>query len=96
MGNIKKLVLDVLKPHTPVIIEMAEMLSDIKRVSGVSIFLTEVDQDTEKVKVIIEGDNLKYEKVVDVIRKCGGAVHSVDAVFAGETIVHEVETPQDK
>ena len=96
VGNVRKLVLDVLKPHTPAILELAEKLSALKRVKGVSIFLTEVDQDTEKVKVVIEGESLSYNKIVDVIEQCGGAIHSVDAVFAGETIVHEVETPQDK
>ncbi len=96
MSNIRKIVLDVLKPHKPDLIEYSEKLSEIKRVSGVSIFLNEVDQETENIKVIIEGFNLDYRLIRKSIEEMAGSVHSVDAVYAGEEIIEQVDTPQDR
>ncbi len=95
LSNIRKIVLDVLKPHKPDIIDYSEKLSEIKQVSGVSIFLNEVDQETENIKVIIEGYNLNYKIIRKTIEDMAGSVHSVDAVYAGEEIIEEVSTPQD-
>ncbi len=96
MGNIRRMVLDVLKPHKPDIVEYSERLSEIKRISGVSIFLNEVDQETENIKVIIEGYNLQYDKIRTIIEGMSGSIHSIDAVSAGEEIIDEVDTPQDR
>ncbi|MGA1872106.1 MAG: DUF211 domain-containing protein [Thermoplasmatota archaeon] len=96
MSNLRKIVLDVLKPHKPDIVEYSERLSEIKHVSGVSIFLNEVDQETENIKVIIEGFNLNYYTIRKAIEEMAGSVHSIDAIYAGEEIVDEIETPQDR
>jgi hypothetical protein len=96
LSNIRKIVLDVLKPHKPDIVEYSEKLSEIKHVSGVSIFLNEVDQETENIKVIIEGFNLNFKWIRKTIEEMAGSVHSVDAVYAGEEIIEEVDTPQDR
>ena len=96
MSKIRKIVLDVLKPHKPDIVEYSEKLSELKHVSGVSIFLNEVDQETENIKVIIEGFNLSYRLIRKTIEEMAGSVHSVDGVYAGEEIIEEVDTPQDR
>lgn len=82
-----KLVLDVLKPHKPSIIELGTMLSRIKGVERVSILIQEVDAETETVKATIEGNDVHYERLVDAITKNGGVVHSVDEVVIGK--VHQ-------
>ena len=96
MGNVRKIVLDVLKPHKPNIVAYSEKLSAIKDVTGVSIFLNEVDQETENVKVIVEGYRLSYPIIKKMIEDMARVVHSIDAVYAGEEIVDEVDTPQDR
>lgn len=96
MSNLRKIVLDVLKPHKPDIVEYSERLSEVKHVTGVSIFLNEVDQETENIKVIIEGFNLNYYALRKAIEEMAGSVHSIDAIYAGEEIVDEIETPQDR
>jgi hypothetical protein len=93
--NIKRLVLDVLKPHNPGLIELAESLSNIPEVSGVNISLSEVDQDTETVKIVMEGSDVDFENVKRVLREYDSVVHSIDNVVAGQKIVEDVETPQD-
>lgn len=96
LGNIRKIVLDVLKPHRPDLIQYSDRLSSIRDIKGVSIFLNEVDQETESVKIIIEGQRLNYQIIKGAIEEMAGSVHSVDAVYAGEEIVDEVDTPQDR
>lgn len=94
--GIKRLVLDVLKPHKPSIIEIAVKLSRVEGVSGVNCILNEVDQETENLKIIIEGPNIDFEEVEKVLEECGADIHSIDSVAVGTKLVENVETPQDR
>jgi hypothetical protein len=96
LNSIKRIVLDVLKPHTPSIIDLAERLGSLEGVSGVNISLEEVDAETDSVKVTIEGNSISYDAVKKEISACGAVIHSVDGVSAGAKIVDEVSTPQDR
>ncbi len=95
MGEVRRLVLDVLKPHEPTIIEVAQLLSELEGVKAVNISIYEIDRRVENAKVTIEGDDISFEEVERVIQENGGAVHSIDEVVAGETIIEDVITPQD-
>ena len=88
---IRRLVLDVLKPHVPTILDLATALTKVRGVTGVNLSLYEVDQQTETVKATIQGENIDYDGVVDVIRNFGGAIHSIDEVVAGREIVKEYD-----
>ena len=96
LTEIKRLVLDVLKPHHPSIVELSARLSVLSGVSGVNLTLNEVDQETESIKITIEGNSIDYEMVQQAIAESGAVVHSVDSVSAGKKLVEEVETPQDR
>lgn len=96
VNKIRRLVLDVLKPHKPTIIELSKRVSVTKGVSGVNCSLDEVDQDTETVKITIEGDDISFDAVVSAIESVGGVIHSIDSVVTGRRLVDEVETLQDK
>ena len=96
MSNIKRVILDVLKPHKPSILELADRLGDIEGISGVNISLEEVDADTDSIKITIEGNNIEYEKVEKILSDCGASIHSIDGVSAGVKLIEEVNTPQDR
>lgn len=96
MSEIKLLILDVLKPHNPTIVQMSKQLSDIKGVVGVNCMLEEVDQETESIKITIEGTNIHFEEVEKSIEAMGAVIHSIDGVSAGKKLIGEVETPQDR
>ncbi len=96
MYQIKRLVLDVLKPHEPTMVEVASAIGDIKDVDGVNMSLYEVDQQTENVKITVEGSNIDYEIVLRTIENLGAVVHSVDEIIAGKKIVEEEETLHDR
>ena len=95
MANIRRLVLDVLKPHSPNLVDLAMQIADIEGVVGVDISLIEMDQKVENVKISCEGDEIDFEKVERVIIQNGASIHSLDKVSAGTNMIDEVKTQQD-
>ena len=81
-ATITRLVLDVLKPHQPSIVEFAVALTKVKGVERVDSSVVEMDAETETIKVVVEGKDLEVDAIAEVIRDLGGVVHSVDAVVA--------------
>ncbi|MGA3359552.1 MAG: DUF211 domain-containing protein [Halobacteriota archaeon] len=96
MSQIKRLVLDVLKPHEPTNVQVASAIGDIQDVDGVNLSLYEVDQQTENVKITVEGTDVDFDLVLQTIENLGGVVHSVDEIIAGNKIVEEEETLHDR
>ncbi|MEK6810704.1 MAG: DUF211 domain-containing protein [Candidatus Thermoplasmatota archaeon] len=92
MSEIKRLVLDVLKPHRPSIIDMSRKLTALKGVDGVNCTLDEVDQETESVRITIEGSGIDFERVEQTLRENGAVIHSVDSVSVGRRLVEDIRT----
>jgi len=92
---IRRLVLDVLKPYNPSVVEISEALSHLQGVEGVNVIIYEIDQHVENAKVIIAGSSIDFENIKKRIEELGATIHSVDEVAAGKRIVAEVKTPQD-
>jgi hypothetical protein len=95
MGNLRRLVLDVLKPLEPSIVELVQVLAAVQGVDGVNISIYEIDRRVENAKITVEGHDLEYEIIADVIEENGGAIHSIDEVAAGKVLIDDVETAQD-
>ena len=92
---IRRLILDVLKPHKPNVVEVSEALSHLEGVEGVNIIINEIDQLVENAKVIVAGSSISFEEIQKKLEELGAIVHSIDEVAAGKRIVEEVKTPQD-
>jgi len=95
LANLRRVVLDVLKPHLPNVIELSSQLADLAGVDGVDISLIEMDQKVENVKITCEGDSIDYEKVEQIIKESGGSIHSLDKVSVGTSMIEEAITHQD-
>lgn len=80
MYKIRRLVLDVLKPHKPNVVAFACGLADLDGDYRIKITVTAVDKMTENIIVEVEGSDLQYEAIRDGIQKMGASVHSIDAV----------------
>ncbi len=63
------------------------------KVSNITIY--EIDHHVENAKITVEGEQLSYQELHDLIVETGGAVHSIDEVAAGKRTVEEVVTHQD-
>jgi hypothetical protein len=96
MTGIKRLVLDVLKPHQPSVLELAKSIAALKHVTGVNLSLIEVDTQTESIKITVEGVNIDFDELQRVIEDMGAVIHSIDEVAAGIKLVEGVETLQDR
>ena len=95
MANIRRVVLDVLKPHSPNMVDLANQLADLDGVEGVNLALLEMDQKVENVKITCEGESINFEEVEKIILRNGATVHSLDEVSAGISLIEEVATSQD-
>jgi hypothetical protein len=92
---IRRVVLDLLKPHEPSTIEFAREIAGVEGVTGVNAMVIEVDAEVENIKVTVEGDAIDFPAVEAAVAELGGSLHSVDQVACGEHLIEESETPQD-
>ena len=82
MVNVKRILLDVLKPHRPDGLEFATAVAEKSPGSRVSLSVLEVDEKTESISLRVEGEYLSYEAIVAAIKGMGATVHSIDEVEA--------------
>ncbi|VVC03469.1 putative ArCR [Candidatus Burarchaeum australiense] len=87
MAGLKKLVLDVLKPSEPSIVDMVKKLCELEGVEGVEITVREIDRRVETVKITIEGDNLNFDKINSALDRYGATIHSIDKVSGGKKLI---------
>jgi len=80
MASVQRLVLDVLKPHQPNTLEFARAIAALGEGYQVDIRVLEVDEDTETLQVIIEGNRLDFEGISGAISENGASLHSIDEV----------------
>ena len=80
MVLVKRLVLDVLKPHQPNVLEFSQALAKAGGDYRVCITVLEVDEQTETLKVVVEGDAIDFDAVQSGISDLGGSLHSIDEV----------------
>jgi len=78
--SITRIVLDVLKPHQPNIVDFSRGVASLRGVKKVDSSVLELDAETETIKLVIDGADLSVEKIDEVIKRLGGAIHSIDAV----------------
>lgn len=95
MAKIRRMVLDIMKPHEPSVIEYSSELANLDGIDGVNLSMVEMDDEVENIKATLEGDNINYGKVEEIIDRLGGSIHSIDKVMCGKAIVEELTTPQD-
>lgn len=95
MAPIRRLVLDVLKPHEPPVSELTRRIADVEGVTGTNCTLVEIDQKVTNLTVTIEGEAIDEEGVREVIESHGASIHSVDEVAAGEELIEPSQPAQE-
>ena len=86
---IRRLVLDIMKPHEPDVVVTTQRLSEIEGIEGVTMKLVEMDEQVVETRVAIEGKDLDLEMIQDVVEDLGGSIHSVDEVSCGQKIIED-------
>jgi hypothetical protein len=80
MANVKRLVLDVLKPHQPNVLEFSQAIAGAGDSYRVRTTVLEVDENTETLQITVEGDAIDFEAVQSTISGMSGSLHSIDEV----------------
>ncbi|MCD6478784.1 MAG: DUF211 domain-containing protein [Candidatus Diapherotrites archaeon] len=91
---IKRLVLDVMKPHKPDIVDLGRQISSLSGVSGCNLTVLEIDKSVENVKITIEGDDIDSKEVEKVLEENGATIHSIDKASIGKRDAKIVEEAQ--
>ena len=80
MAKVKRVVLDVLKPHNPSALDFAKTIADQGIGCMVKLTVEEVDEKTESIILVIEGEDIPFDAIVGSIKNLGGSLHSIDGV----------------
>ena len=80
MVRVKKIVLDVLKPHQPNALEFSHAIAEVGAGYHVHLIVLEVDKSTETIQIELEGSAIDFEVIQDAITSMGGSLHSIDEV----------------
>lgn len=87
MVSVKKIVLDVLKPHQPNALEFSQAIAKVGIDYHVHLTVLEMDENTETLQIEIEGSAIDFDAIQAAIDDLGGSLHSIDEV--------EVQNEQD-
>ncbi len=80
MVYVKRIVLDVLKPHQPNVLEFCQAIAEAGADYHVRLVVIEMDENTETLQIEITGDAVDFEATKLTISKMGGSLHSIDEV----------------
>jgi uncharacterized protein len=92
---VKILVLDVLKPHKPNILDFGKKICTEKSIEAASISVYAVDEKTESLKIVLEGKDIEFDKIKDILEDQGGVIHSMDKVVLGRKTFGETSIPSE-
>ena len=79
MVLLKRLVLDILKPHHPSVLDFGRLLAELGE-SQVRLTVLEMDDKTETLQVIVEGPDIDFDLLQAAITEFGASLHSIDEV----------------
>ncbi len=80
MIAVKRLVLDVLKPHQPDALSFCKELARLGDGYRVSLSLDEMDDKTQTLQLEISGEAVDIAPIEEAITRMGASIHSVDQV----------------
>jgi len=89
MVLVKRLVLDILKPHQPNSLEFSRTLAEVGDDYQVHLTVIEIDENTESVEVEIRARDIDFEAVQAAITEMSGSLHSIDVVEVSSEAAQE-------
>jgi hypothetical protein len=80
MVTIKRVMLDVLKPHQPNALEFSQAIARVGKDYRVCLTVLEMDEDTQTLQLEVEGSIIDFDAIEAAITSMGGSLHSIDQV----------------
>jgi len=88
MVYVKKIVLDVLKPHQPNALDFSQNIAKVGSNYRVHLIVLEMDENTETIQIEVTAEAIDFAAIQAAIEKLGGSLHSID-----EVEVHSASNP---
>ena len=85
MPRIRRLLLDVLKPNHPSVLELARLLTDGVTIQA-RLTVVEMDDQTQTLQIEVSGEDIDFERLRDTIDEFGASLHSIDEVEIENTV----------
>ena len=79
MARLKRLLLDVLKPNHPGLLELATSLTEGADIRA-RLRVLEMDEQTQTLQIEITGTDIDFEQLQTRIEEFGASLHSIDEV----------------
>ena len=89
MVEVKRVVLDILKPHHPNALEFSGQIAELGADYRVKLTVLEMDEKTQTLKVVVEAASVDFDGIQEVINRLGASLHSIDEV----EVVNVADTP---
>ena len=80
MVYVKRIVLDVLKPHQPNALDFSQTIAKVGIDCRVHLVVLEMDENTETIQIEVTGEAIDFEAIQAAIKDLGGSLHSIDEV----------------
>ena len=80
MVYVKRIVLDVLKPHQPNALDFSQTIAKVGNDYRVHLIVLEMDENTETIQIEVTGEAIDFEAIQAAIKGLGGSLHSIDEV----------------
>jgi hypothetical protein len=80
MVSVKRIMLDVLKPHQPNALEFSSAIAKVGVDYWVRLTVLEVDESTETIQIEVQAAAIDFAAIQLVITSMGGSLHSIDEV----------------
>ncbi|MDH5394956.1 MAG: DUF211 domain-containing protein [Gammaproteobacteria bacterium] len=80
MLAVKRIILDVLKPHQPNALEFCKAVANAGQDYRVCLTVIEVDEKTESLQLEVSGNDIDFDLIQSTISDIGGSIHSIDEV----------------
>jgi hypothetical protein len=80
MVTIKRIMLDVLKPHQPNALEFSQTVARVGKDYRVCLTVLEMDENTQTLQLEVEGGKIDFDAIEAAIASMGASLHSIDQV----------------
>jgi hypothetical protein len=92
MVSIKRVILDVLKPHQPNVIELSSAIAELGEDYWVRLTVIELDTKTETLQLEVSGSDLDFALIESTLKEMGASLHSIDEVEAQNANFNDLES----
>ncbi|MGQ9550783.1 MAG: DUF211 domain-containing protein [Candidatus Bathycorpusculaceae bacterium] len=83
--HIRRVLIEALKPRETLLVELSQAICSVNGVEECDIVVTDVDVNTETIKLTVRGSNIEYDGIAKIMQEYGMSVKGVDEISVSKT-----------